>query len=349
MKEIVKKIIFIILLINCLCVTAFLLFVYKDGYKRIEFDKEPDYICSSPFSNKLAVITDGDLTVYNQSGKSQNVKTGTKIVYAYPLENSIFVITENGNLHEISYENTEDVSNMEAILVDVKFFTYYEDFEEKYFSYAAITNSGDLYVWGSNERLILGLNDTKYVEEPTKVDYISDVKKICFGYNKALLLTESGDVYQAGFSCYDGEEKIPMSTMNPEFTKVEDVSNVTDICCGRDVAMIFADNQIDYWIESEHSAEYEEEDYIGSCETIPFMQFSYGYMYWMGIAEDGNIYFRGYDLMGLVSKSCEIYNEPVEIKYNDDVDCIYAGKTVAYVKSGNEVTILRNKFWQLGE
>ncbi len=349
MKDITKKIIFMVLFINCLIVIVFLLFVYKNGYEQIEFEKEPDYICSSPFSNKLAVITDGNLTVYNQSGKSQKVNIGTKLISAYPLETSIFIITEKGDLYEILYEDKQDVSNMEAILANVKYFTYYEETEEELSSYAAITNSGELYVWGSNENLMLGLGDIEYVEEPTKVDYISHVKKIDFGDKRTLLLTETGEVYQAGESCFDGEEQIPMSTPNFVFTKVEDVSNITDINCSGDVAMIFTDNQIDYWVESEHSYDYLEEDYLAACKEIPFKQFSYGDRYWMGVTKDGNIYFKGIDLMGVVCKSLEIYNEPVEIKNINNVDCIYAGETVAYVKTGNEIIILRKRLWQFGK
>ena len=62
---------------------------------------------------------------------------------------------------------------------------------------AAITESGDLYVWGSNENGKAGIGlDEKYAKTPVKI--MEDVAKVSLGEGHGAAITESGDLYVWG-------------------------------------------------------------------------------------------------------------------------------------------------------
>lgn len=338
MKAITKKSICISLGIIIISIVIFFIYTCKSGSKIIILENEPDGIFSSPYSNKLAVITDGELVVYNQGGKAQCVETGAKVIYAYPLEDSIYVIDEKNDLFELGYEERSGISNKSAILSDVKMFTYSYDISNNAFSCGAISTNGDLYVWGSNENHILGIEDEDYIDYPIKIEYLSNIKKVCFGEEVALLLTESGEVYQAGNKCYKSDEEIL------KYSKLESITGAIDISCG-DVGIIYTQESISQWIIKSCTYHDSEDDYINACEEISFTQYFQGDRYWVGTTATGEVYFRGYDIMCLISKDYNIYNEPVKMEGISNVDYIYAGNEVMYVKNGNELTIVRKKLY----
>jgi hypothetical protein len=62
----------------------------------------------------------------------------------------------------------------------------------------ALTESGEVYAWGSNGRGQLGLGDTEDRHTPTQVPGLGRVKAIAAGGEHSLALTESGEVYAWG-------------------------------------------------------------------------------------------------------------------------------------------------------
>jgi alpha-tubulin suppressor-like RCC1 family protein len=63
----------------------------------------------------------------------------------------------------------------------------------------ALTESGEVYAWGSNERGQLGLGDTENRLTPTKVPGLRRVKASQRVIH-SLALTESGEVYTCGWN-----------------------------------------------------------------------------------------------------------------------------------------------------
>jgi len=61
-----------------------------------------------------------------------------------------------------------------------------------------VTESGEVYAWGRNERGILGLGDEQNRPMPTKVPGLAGIKAIAAGNWHFLALTESGEVYGWG-------------------------------------------------------------------------------------------------------------------------------------------------------
>jgi alpha-tubulin suppressor-like RCC1 family protein len=62
----------------------------------------------------------------------------------------------------------------------------------------ALTESGEVYAWGQNERGQLGLGDREDRLTPTKVPGLTGIKAIAAGHSHSLALTESGEVYAWG-------------------------------------------------------------------------------------------------------------------------------------------------------
>ena len=63
---------------------------------------------------------------------------------------------------------------------------------------AAITENGDLYVWGANDKYQLG--DGYTVSQPNPMKLMENVKQISLGNNACLALTEDGRIYTWGQS-----------------------------------------------------------------------------------------------------------------------------------------------------
>ncbi len=326
------------------------LFYYYSRYEKIELPQEPDGIFSSPYTNKLAVIMDGKLTMYDETGRSRYIDTPFDISFAYPLEDSIYLVDNDGNLYEMMYKFYTEIPISDVILTDVKSFAYVSYPKEKTYSCGAVTTQGDLFVWGSNQDKLLGLYDVEYVETPTKVEYIKDIEKVFFGSESSMLLSRSGEVFEAGIVDYEYNEdrQILEPIYYTEFTLIEDIEKAVDISYG-DTRMIFCDDKIIYWLENGYSYRVVDEEYEEKCSNINFKAFSQSLSYWMGITEEGDVYFRGIDIMRITNNPDRFINEPMLLDEVSGADAVYAGTTVAYVKKEHELIILKNydrfKLW----
>ncbi|GAB6019480.1 hypothetical protein CHUAL_001058 [Chamberlinius hualienensis] len=62
----------------------------------------------------------------------------------------------------------------------------------------SLTDKGRLFVWGSNARHQLGIEDTTFLNKPTKLDLPWVIKDIAAGLTHSLAVTESGEVLSWG-------------------------------------------------------------------------------------------------------------------------------------------------------
>ncbi len=120
-------------------------------------------------------------------------------------------ITEDGDLYMWGNNNhgqfgdgtVEDSLKPKKIISNVASFEtghYMPDVNTINISNAAITEDGDLYMWGSNGSGQLGNGTTGDIEKPTKVK--SDVKSVAFGRNHSLVITTDGELYAFGNNDY---------------------------------------------------------------------------------------------------------------------------------------------------
>lgn len=346
MRRKIKLIAFLIFVF----VMAGALFYYYNRYEKIELPQEPDGIFSSPYTNKLAVIMDGKLTMYDETGRSRYIDTPFDISFAYPLEDSIYLIDVDGNLYEMIYKFYTEVPISDVILKDVKDFTCVYSYNDDLFSYGAVTSQGDLYVWGSNKYGNLGLKNTGYIEEPIKLEYVSNIEKVIFTYDVSMLLTKDGKVYEAG--TVDKYNEITQETKCvylQEFTEIENIENVIDISLGFYAKMFFYETGIEYQFYKHNYFKEEVQKCLDICESIQLIDVSQSIFFWVGITEEGQVYYWGRDVMNISNNPHFFAMEPVKVKWIKNAEAVYAGETVAYVKKGNELIILKDynrlKLW----
>jgi alpha-tubulin suppressor-like RCC1 family protein len=95
----------------------------------------------------------------------------------------------------------------------------------------ALTEAGEVYVWGLNDHGQLGLGDTENRLTPTRVPGLTKVKAIVAGNFYTLALSESGEVYAWG---YNGEGNLGVGDTEDRLTptKVPGLSAVKAIAAG---------------------------------------------------------------------------------------------------------------------
>jgi alpha-tubulin suppressor-like RCC1 family protein len=90
--------------------------------------------------------------------------------------------------------------------------------------YRAMTDNGEVYVWGSNDKGQLGLGDFVDRVTPVKVNVVA--KNIGVGISSGFIVTENGDVYQSGWLGTSGSQT---NVGNPVLTKVNGVFGVDEV------------------------------------------------------------------------------------------------------------------------
>lgn len=178
--------------------------------KSIELKSEPDAIFTSVCSDKIVACSEGKLDIYNSDGDCYRLETEMNIVNVYPAQETLWIVDDKMDLYEISYDGSR-ISD--CFLTNIQYITGYYD------SYAAITTSGELYVWGNNIDCRLGIDGVDYIDEPIQIKNINGVKKVVIGNKYSLLLTQSGEVYECGEICIENVDNQILETHETEFVK----------------------------------------------------------------------------------------------------------------------------------
>ena len=104
------------------------------------------------------------------------------------------------------------------------------------------TVQGDIYRWGCNEYCQLGTGDCIAMHQPTKYsECVFDAIDIKCGIYHTLILTSNQEVY----SCGDWFNGPPMTVVNMTFSeikKIEELTEITRIECGRSHSMCINSN-----------------------------------------------------------------------------------------------------------
>ena len=336
-----KKSKLIIGIILCIILVVCIVIVCHKRYNKIELPKEPDGIFTSIYTDRLAVVIDGKLTMYDETGRSRYIDTPFDISFAYPLEDSIYLVDTDGNLYELVYKFYTEIPISDVILTDVKYFTCTPNSINSEASYGAITKDGDLYVWGSNKGYCLGVDGAETIEKPTRIKKIKDAKKIEFTGDTTMVLTETGYVYEAGCVNYESNKDEVTYNYRKEFVKLEDLYDVVDINTGY-TKIIMWDDKIEYWSCYGYDFREEHKFMISYGEKL-FKCYAQSSKFCVTLDETGEVFCLGYDFAGVEHVNCKCitnFDEPQKITKVKNAEKVYAGASVAYVKAGNEIIIL---------
>ena len=334
------KKLFIILSCIVTVLAIFLLITNFSNKKYIMFslENEPEGIFSSSFTNDLFVVTDGELTVYDENGNSKKMSTTYKLKSIFPVNDIIWVIDIENNLYSIDSKSKKSTFVLSNVI----------DFSCNSSSYAAIIENGNLYVWGSNEYYELGVAEKNNIEEPVLVSNVHNLKKVGLGGKYSLLLDERGQVYECGVVDYKKTEK---GTSDPvyakEFRSIDELENIQDIITGYGSVAVKNTGEIDYWFSGFNSNR--KNPYVGDlseisayCEDTNIINYSSGLEFYLGISDNGEVYYWGWDIITKATRKEEkIAMYPTKIKQIKNAEAVYAGRNVGYVKKGKTIIVLK--------
>jgi alpha-tubulin suppressor-like RCC1 family protein len=112
----------------------------------------------------------------------------------------------------------------------------------------ALTQSGEVYTWGSNYLGQIGFGDNKMNLIPTKVKGLdeNEIKMISCGFNHSMALTESGSVYSWGYNRFGqlgfGNKKY---SNTPKQIEMKDII-IDKITCGAIHSLFLTNNGVIY-------------------------------------------------------------------------------------------------------
>ncbi len=340
-----KKIYISIILI---CITVYVVWRIADRrYPTIKLEEEPKGIYTYSYDERLTVLYDDSIVIYDEYGKSTEYIVDSDVVIAdmYPVGDFAWVIDESKNLYKMSYLAEGKVQFSDIILVDIVDLAAEDD------SFCAVTSDGELYVWGNNEYSSLGLKDIEYVDEPTKIDYISMVSQVVFVNSGTYVLKHNGTVFYSGWACGYNQNGEAYETNIEEYTLIEELHGIKEIYGGYMFYAIDSDGNITcssgytYDDKNEkYNVEFAEE-ISHECQSKNICKFSGGVKYSIGLSEEGFIYLWGVNYAKApVDKSGHEYlYAPEKIPRIGKVDNAYGALSTIYAKKGLTIYIIGGK------
>lgn len=328
---------FIVCVIGLVCITGCL--DRKKTDKRdlnldtIQLKSKPEAIFTSISSNKIVVLSDGKVDIYNNEGECYTLEENMDVSMAYPAQETFWVINDKQELYEISYDGSY-IS--EVVLTNIQYITGYYD------SYAAITTGGELYVWGDNINCRLGIEGIDYLDDPTLVKDINGVKKVVLGDKYSLLLTQNGYVYECGELCIENTEKNALETYQTEFVKIDRLSDVTDVFCGYGNIAVQEDGMIQYWVGGYCSVQTSPAVDVNTTEQSLnenlLVCYAEGPECMCALSDKGELFFWGTDSIYCKDIKAEgLFMYPRRISELGIVDEIYPG---GYIRKGLTIYII---------
>ena len=114
---------------------------------------------------------------------------------------------------------------------------------------AAVSNKGDIYIWGDNScgRLGLGLDPNTYVKFPTKIPNLPKIVNVECGAYNTIFLTDKGEVYVCGSNIF-GQLGFGDTVSRWIPSKIKGIPRMKKICCKEGhVAALAVTGQIYVW------------------------------------------------------------------------------------------------------
>ncbi|MBE5943816.1 MAG: hypothetical protein E7258_02740 [Lachnospiraceae bacterium] len=335
----------ILLLILIICISAYVIWRIVDSrYPTITLKEEPKGIYTYSYDERLTVLYDDSIVIYDEYGNETEYEVDSDVVIAdmYPVGDFAWVIDESKNLYKMSYLVEGKVQFSDVILMDIVDFTAVDD------SFCAVTSDGELYVWGNNENCSLGIKNRECIDVPTKVDYMSDVVMVQINSGNTYVLKNDGTVYFSGqISVYD-EIGEGYSKSVEEYVQITELNNIKSIEGNYEIQVINNDNEVIsvlymefYGGTKEYKPKYYEEAST-LCNEKNVTNFSSSSQFTVGVTNEGVAYLWGANFIeGMKGKAdMDKIVYPKKIPRLDTVDDVYAAFGVVYAKKGLTIYII---------
>jgi len=158
-----------------------------------------------------------DLAIIDEGLKFETIVARSKQSYAVTTSGDVY-IAGSYDPGSSPFTKIQGISNIKKIALGLSHILL-------------LTNSGEVYVNGSNNQGQIGLGDQSFTNEYVKLTDIPTIQDIAAGDNHSLLLTSSGDVYGTGGNDY-GQLGFMDLLNRTTFTELRNSSNIEKIAAG---------------------------------------------------------------------------------------------------------------------
>lgn len=318
-----KKRVFLICFLILPVIFVMILMIIRyanDKYFTISLTEDPDYVFTSVFNNNLYIVNNDELQIYQKGALRKSIKINNGISRAYldKSENTLYFIDNDSNFSTLDLNN-----NTETILKpEVVDFCIDEDL-------IALVSSDNLLCIHSKE-------DLKECNNIDNIDSVKDVKNVFLKNGYLLLLDNCGNVYETQYN--------NIQSCLLDSTKIEELKKIEKIYCGYGNPALSETGSIYYWFGDYYSKS--TNPYIDPPSDIAEKLCAYdidnhcmGASFCVGWKKDGKAYFWG-RRRSLYEKSVEYFQSPTTIKGFNNVDAVYAGYSIMYIRRGLDFTAI---------
>ena len=319
---------------------------------------------SMGYAHSAAITENGDLYLWGENrfgclgtGDSEDRELPVKIMSGVKdVSLGLYfsgAVTESGDLYMWGYNDvgqlgTEEISTKEYSPAPVKIMEHVKDVELGASKAAAITEDGELYVWGSSSCGYTVDGEAEGSRTPVKI--MDNVKMVSLGKNTEFgaALTEDGSLYTWGKWSGNG-------SIMPKYPAEKIMDHVKTVCMGYDTAAAVTESgELYIWGESWHGA-------LGNGDTqhtyttspVKIMdqvkEVSLGNDHGAALTEDGTLYTWGNNGAGNlgngVTGTCAT---PVEAMENVAQISLGGGHFAAITEDGELYTWGQSNKDQLG-
>mgnify|MGYP003290453510 CR=1 FL=1 len=227
--------------------------------------------------------------------------------------------TENVEESEV-YEETESIEEVE----DVDFVLPLErntvSLEDKFS--AAITENGDLYMWGNNEMYQLGNKESEHEYLPVKV--MENVRSCSLGFETAAAVTEDGSLYVWG---YNGTGQVGSGDSDFRVTPKKVMEGVVSCKLSQsNSAALTEDGSLYVWGSGDYgqNGTWSDAYYPRKIESLSeVVSFEVAH-YMAALTRDGSLYMWGHNRSGQLGIGSNSYEETPQ-KILSDVISVKTG------------------------
>jgi hypothetical protein len=290
-----------------------------------------DYRIISSGKGLFVVIEDGNLFWLNSKGKwdelALNIENVKDIKSTYNSD-TIMVLRNDGTVYTV--DPFSDNPEIHEITIPEPV----SSIEMGEYSFAAITEEGSLYLWGTNAYGSLGNGTELPIEEPYYVESLSNVSKVICMYCETMVLTDEGSLFISGNSGVlenDNSYDPPYST---HFMQIENLPSIADIGItsranfyALDInGNLYAWGEIYVWEPPEMQK-----------MDLTFVSIESGYETLVLLDDSGSVYFTGPFYFGGYE---QFYRTPTRISGVRNADEIFASKGTFYAREGDKILII---------
>ena len=291
-------------------------------------------------------------TVYTPTKILSNISSvqlGLYTIAAISNDQSLYVWGENAGNGSDRYGST---STPFQVMDDIKCFHIRDlpSCSEGFSQAAALTNSGDLYVWGYNNGTLGNGSTAKYQSTPVKI--LSNVDTLPSFYSTLAAITQNKDLYMWGSN---GHGQVGNGTTENQLTPVKVLSNVSFFSLDWNTsAAVTTDGGLYIWGYNEYAqvGNGTTEDQLTPVKILGNVSSVVSNGPWnkAAITTDGSLYIWGYNWAGQVGNgTTEDQHTPAKVLNNAASVSFYGNATTASVTTDGSLYVWGNNgYGQVG-